>query len=63
VILAPHAVCWTDECFRGVGRSACQSIVDVASGTMPQHVVNRAALDDPRVHEKLRHYANRPETQ
>ncbi len=62
VILAPHAVCWTDECFRGVGRSACRSIVDVAYGRAPRHVVNRPALDDPRVLEKLRRYASRQET-
>src|SRR5262245_62720892 len=24
VILAPHALCWTDECFRGNGVSACR---------------------------------------
>jgi D-3-phosphoglycerate dehydrogenase len=48
VILAPHALCWTDECFAGNGRSACQSIVDVASGRVPRHVVNPKALEHPR---------------
>jgi len=43
VIVAPHALCWTDECFRGNGRSACRSIVDVAHGRMPAHVVNPEA--------------------
>src|SRR5207248_564550 len=32
VILAPHAVCWTDECFAGIGRSAAGSLLDVAAG-------------------------------
>jgi D-3-phosphoglycerate dehydrogenase len=54
VIVSPHAVCWTDECFLGNGRSACESILDVAAGRVPRHVVNRAALDHPRLREKLR---------
>jgi D-3-phosphoglycerate dehydrogenase len=48
VVLAPHALCWTDECFAGNGRSACQSILDVAAGHVPQHVVNREALKHAR---------------
>jgi D-3-phosphoglycerate dehydrogenase len=54
VILAPHAICWTDECFRGNGRSACASILEVAAGRVPPHVVNREAADHPRLREKLR---------
>jgi D-3-phosphoglycerate dehydrogenase len=54
VILAPHAICWTDECFRGNGRSACASILDVAAGRVPAHVVNREAADHPRLRERLR---------
>jgi D-3-phosphoglycerate dehydrogenase len=45
VVLSPHALCWTDECFLGNGRSACQSIVDVAQGRVPRHVVNPDALN------------------
>ncbi len=53
-IVAPHAVCWTDECFLGNGRSACRSILEVAAGRVPPHVVNRAALEHPRLQETLR---------
>jgi D-3-phosphoglycerate dehydrogenase len=49
VIVSPHALCWTDECFRGNGHSACQSIVDVSAGRAPRHIVDRSALDHPRV--------------
>ncbi|MFO0871642.1 MAG: NAD(P)-dependent oxidoreductase [Pirellulales bacterium] len=56
VILAPHAICWTDELFLGVGRSACQSIVDIARGQVPQHVVNRAVLERPSFQERLARY-------
>jgi phosphoglycerate dehydrogenase-like enzyme len=57
VILSPHALCWTDECFRGIGRSACTSILDVAAGKAPAYVVNRSAVEHPRLTEKLRRYA------
>jgi len=57
VILAPHAICWTDELSLGNGRSACQSILDFASGRVPQHVVNREVLDRPGMHDKLRQFA------
>jgi phosphoglycerate dehydrogenase-like enzyme len=54
VILAPHAICWTDECFAGNGRSACTSILEVAAGRVPVHVVNREAVGHHRLQEKLR---------
>lgn len=47
VIVTPHALCWTDECFMGNGRSACQSILDVAAGRTPKHLVNRELLERP----------------
>ena len=53
VILSPHAICWTDECFMGIGRSACQSLIDVAAGRVPSHVVNRDVLSSTRMKEKL----------
>jgi D-3-phosphoglycerate dehydrogenase len=53
VIVTPHGICWTDECFLGNGRSACQSILDVAAGRVPRHVVNRAALESPILQAKL----------
>ena len=61
VIVSPHGICWTDECFLGNGRSACESILDVAAGRIPKNVVNRDALDNPRLQEKLRAYATRTE--
>ena len=57
VILSPHAICWTDECFRGNGQAACQSIVDVASGRLPRDIVNREALERPGVQAKLARFA------
>ena len=45
VLVAPHALCWTDQMFSGMGGDACHSIVDVARGRAPKHVVNREVLD------------------
>jgi D-3-phosphoglycerate dehydrogenase len=53
VILAPHALCWTDECFYAIGQTACQSILDVASGRIPKHVVNREVLESEAFTAKL----------
>lgn len=57
VILAPHALCWTDECFAGIGRAAIGSILDIAAGRVPKHVVNRAVVESPRFQDKLRRLA------
>ena len=56
VLVAPHAICWTDECFRDNGRSACRSILDVAAGREPRYIVNRAVLESPRLKAKLARY-------
>lgn len=53
VILAPHAICWTDELFQGIGRAACCAIVDVAFGRVPQHVVNRAVVEHAGLQARL----------
>ncbi|HVX12312.1 MAG TPA: NAD(P)-dependent oxidoreductase [Pirellulales bacterium] len=53
VIVAPHAIAWTDELFRRTGRVACQSIIDVAQGRLPQSIVNRSVLDHPALQAKL----------
>jgi hypothetical protein len=57
VILAPHALCWTDECFAGIGRAAIGSILDIAAGRVPKYVVNRAVIESPLFQEKLRRLA------
>ena len=53
VIVTPHSICWTDECFEGNGKSASQSIIRVAAGTIPDYVVNRDVLDSPKLQQKL----------
>ena len=53
VIVTPHSICWTDECFDGNAKSACASIINVASGEIPSYVVNRDVIDSPKLQGKL----------
>ncbi len=43
VIITPHALCWTDECFEDIARTALRSLVDVSQGRRPEYVVNPVA--------------------
>jgi phosphoglycerate dehydrogenase-like enzyme len=61
VIVTPHAICWTDECFLGMGRNACESILDVAAGRVPRHVVNREVLERAGLKAKLAGYSKQSE--
>ena len=35
VIVTPHALCWTDECFDAIARSGLQGVVDFSLGRRP----------------------------
>jgi phosphoglycerate dehydrogenase-like enzyme len=56
VILAPHAVGLTDELFRLAGRSVSRSILAVAAGEAPQHLLNREVLERDDVRARLADY-------
>jgi phosphoglycerate dehydrogenase-like enzyme len=43
VIVTPHALCWTDECFHAIASAGLQSVVDFSLGRRPAHVVNPEA--------------------
>ena len=45
VILAPHALCWTDQCFAGNGAADVAAVIEVQHGRVPRGVVNRAVLE------------------
>ena len=49
VIVTPHSLCWTDECFHNMAITGLASIVDTLSGRVPEFVVNRDVLAHPRV--------------
>ena len=53
VIVTPHSLCWTDECFHNMASTGLSSIVDVLARRAPPFIVNREVLAHPRVREWL----------
>lgn len=47
VILAPHALCWTDECFAGNGAADVAAALALSRGEEPRGVVNREVFANP----------------
>ncbi len=39
VLVTPHALCWTDECFDAIAREGLACIVDFANGRTPKSVI------------------------
>ena len=56
VILAPHSLCWTDQCFAGNGAADVKAVFDVMHGRVPTGVVNREVLDNRPWQAKLKDY-------
>ena len=54
VLVTPHALCWTDECFHNMATIGLTSIVDALAGRRPEYVVNGAVFGHPRVLALLR---------
>ena len=53
VIVTPHSLCWTDECFHNMATTGLTSIVDALAGRAPKFIVNRDVLAHPRVQSLL----------
>ena len=47
VIVAPHAICHTDECMSLLGKSAFKAAVDLAHGRKPHLIVDTEAMRHP----------------
>jgi D-3-phosphoglycerate dehydrogenase len=43
VLLTPHALCWTDECFDAIAREGLGCMVDFANGRVPKSVIKATA--------------------
>lgn len=59
VIVAPHALCWTDECFSGNGAADIEAALQVMQGNVPAGIVNKDIIDNDRWQAKLASFANR----
>jgi phosphoglycerate dehydrogenase-like enzyme len=56
VLVTPHALCWTDQCFAGIGAADVKAVFDVMHGRVPTGIVNRDIVDRPAWREKLKRY-------
>ena len=54
VIVAPHALCWTDELFGNIARTAIGAVLSVHAGRRPEFLVNPAALAHPHARAWLK---------
>jgi phosphoglycerate dehydrogenase-like enzyme len=59
VIFAPHALCWTDQCFAGNGASDVRAVLDVQHGREPHLVVNRDVLQTAAWKRRLNEFSKR----
>jgi phosphoglycerate dehydrogenase-like enzyme len=57
VIVTPHALCWTDQCFAGIGAADVKAVLDVMHGRVPTGIVNREIEARPAWQKKLERYA------
>lgn len=53
VILAPHALSWTDQGFGGIGASALRSVGRALAGEAPEHLVDQSVTASPRFAARL----------
>ena len=58
VIVSPHALCWTDQCFAGIGADDVAAVKAVMSGEVPAGIVNREIAADVAWLKKLRDHAS-----
>jgi phosphoglycerate dehydrogenase-like enzyme len=60
VILAPHALAHTDQCFGGIGAADVAAVLSVMKGEVPRgNIVNRDVVDRPGWRSKLAAYGRR----
>ena len=53
VILSPHALSWTDQCFAAIGEGCIEPMRALARGALPASIVNREVVDTPSFRRKL----------
>ena len=57
VIVTPHALCWTDQCFAGIGAADVASVLSIRSGQVPAGLLNVPVTRQKGFIEKLARHA------
>ena len=58
VIVTPHALCWTDQCFAGIGASDIKQVLMVRNGQVPSHLVDKSVADSEIFQARLQAYVS-----
>jgi len=53
VILSPHALCWTDQCFAGIGAQDLEHVFSIKRGTPPSVLVDPDVVNNSKFQAKL----------
>ena len=53
VVVAPHSLCWTDECFAGNGAADIRAVLEVMHGRVPVGIVNKDVVNQAAWRGKL----------
>ena len=53
VIVAPHALCWTDQCFAGNGAADVKAVLEYMAGRVPAGIVNKAVTESAGWRKRL----------
>lgn len=59
VIVTPHSLCWTDQCFAGIGAADIKAVSDLMVGNVPVGIVNRTIVDNATWRDKCQSYRGR----
>lgn len=59
VMLAPHGIAWTDQCFAAVGAADVDAVLAIMDGREPDGIVDKSVCTNPRWIERLAAYRNR----
>jgi phosphoglycerate dehydrogenase-like enzyme len=59
VILTPHALCWTDQCFAGNGAADVKAVLDIQQGREPRGIVNKDVVKHPDWQRRLADFRKR----
>ncbi len=56
VIVTPHALCWTDQCFAGIGASTVAAAMTVKGGAVPDHLVEQSVAENAKFRARLENH-------
>ncbi len=56
VVVTPHSLCWTNQCFGGIGAADVRATLALVEGRAPVGIVNRGIVDNSAWQVKLARY-------